>query len=773
MSSIPPPVRPWRAARGARPPLPGTYRAQRHLPALIALLCCLTLVLATPTGPAHADPDDPPGTYRNHVMDNLADAFSDPAIIRAKDGYWYAYATQTVMRKDNQGGPWESQYFMPITRSSDLVNWEYVGEVFGPDNHPSWRQFEGTYYWAPEVRYINGLYHLYYSAAGNGDNAIGLATAPTPAGPWTDVGAPVVNRNDAVTEIDPAVFVDTDGQKYLYYGSFRNGGIVAVRLSADGRTAEGPATRVVAPSRGEAPYIVKRDGFYYLFYSGLGCCEREKGAYPVFVGRSTSPMGPFVDAEGVGLNDLHPGGTIVNSPNGNKWVATGHSANVVDKSGQDWILVNGFDRTTPEWGGRPTLMDRLDWIDGWPTVRAGAWSSEERETAPVGAWSVGTGFEDGLGAFHRAGAGQWMTSRDQAAGRYVRSAGRAPEPLFLVTDTVVADDVRVEADLRLRGEEGRTGLVIGWTDAANHVVAWLDRTDGLVVEVTENGTVTQRKAATVHADADLTTWHAVTAQVRDGQALVELSQAMLGTPLATVELEVPTLRTAGGVAATHGAGEADNVGVTELYTPVTEKQPDPEVGPLLPAYSEEFDDDELTGWEWFGPADGEVVDGTYVWPTQNAAFNGNPTMASALLRDAPEGTYTVEAKLHLPITDAAVARAQAGIIAFRSPADSIHLAPSRVGLSRQVLLWIGRDNDAWPEMQMGPSADTMWLRLRHTVNPDNGEHQYQVATSRDGENYIWGGIWTMPAGENPRIGMVSLGGEGLTATFHHVRFYGA
>src|SRR5690606_34610375 len=130
--------------------------------------------------------------------------------------------TSTVLTRENQdqGGP---TYYMPIGRSPDLVHWEYVGTVFNEENHPTWKPFPQTGYWAPDVRYIDGTYYLYYSLAGGGDAAIGLATAPTPTGPWTDSGGPVVDfvPDDEVMEIDPALFVDRDGTKYLYYGSFR------------------------------------------------------------------------------------------------------------------------------------------------------------------------------------------------------------------------------------------------------------------------------------------------------------------------------------------------------------------------------------------------------------------------------------------------------------------------------------------------------------------------------------------------------------------------
>lgn len=740
----------------------------------VATATVLSLLAAGP--PVAADPGDAPGTYENHVMDDLADAFSDPSIIQGKDGYWYAYATQTSLRKDNRGGPWDDQYFMPIMRSLDLVDWEYVGEVFGRDNHPEWRDFEKTYYWAPDVRYIDGLYYLYYAAAGGGGprNQIGLATAPTPAGPWTDIGRPVIEEDDGANQIDPALFVDDDGTKYLYYGSFKDAGVRAVELNADGTAPVGDSVQVVGSRQGEAPYVVKRDGFYYLFYSGLGCCEREKGGYPVFVGRSDSPLGPFTDRDGDSLTGLYPGGTIVNSPNGNRWVASGHSANVVDHSGQEWILVNGFDRFEEDltWGGRPTLMDRLDWIDGWPTVNAGAWSSDGPQTAPVGAWDAGSRFEDGLGGFTTAGPGRWTTGEDDLSGGFAAGGANSPTPSFLLPEDGPSGDVRLEADVRVADDRGRAGLVLGYQDPRNNAVAWIDGSGLLAVEVKRHGRIVERVASQAYEGLDLSAWHSLTAVIDGGAAHVELSASLLGMPLAELDVEVPDW-TPGGAASTRGAAQVDNLGATALYEPVTERIADPEVGDLL--FGEEFDDADLAGWEWFGAPDGRVQDGSYVWPTQDADLSGKGAMASALLHDAPEGTYTVEAKLHLPISEDPATdesqRPQAGLVAFQTPSSSIHLAPVRNGPSGQVLLWIGRDRNPWPEMQVGTAADDLWLRLRHTVDPDTGEHLFQAATSRDGADYTWGGVWHLPEGADPQIGLVSMAGEGLTATFDYVRFY--
>ncbi|HEY8456816.1 MAG TPA: family 43 glycosylhydrolase [Actinopolymorphaceae bacterium] len=717
-------------------------------------------------------------TYTNPIMSEFADAFSDPGVIRAKDGYWYAYATTTVMTHENQdaGGP---PYYMPIGRSADLVHWEFVGTVFSEENHPEWKPFPQTGYWAPDVRYVDGKYFLYYSLAGGGDAAIGLATAPTPAGPWTDIGRPVVDfvPDNEVMEIDPALFVDTDGTKYLYYGSFRRGGMHVVRLSDDGTRAVGPSTQVVAGDRGEAAWVVKRDGYYYLFYSGYGCCAEDKGGYPVFVGRATSPMGPFVDAEGVPLTAPAPGGTIVNATTGGSLVATGHNAIAVDRSGQDWYFSNGNSRFD-HWGGRPTVMDRLDWIDGWPTVRAGRWTSDTPQPAPAGTWDVGSTFNDGtLGEWRQSEGTVWRLRDDPDSGGYVATVGGGPRPVMLLSRKAGPANYRAEADLRVRGQ-GAAGLVVGYQDKDNHAIAWLDpASQSLQVEITVGGKVVRTESRRLHEGFSYETWHAVTAEVRGRQASFEVSAAMEGSPLASLRVKLPAAlagKAPVGVASRGGTGEADNVGTTALYKPVKKKVPDPKVGRLLPSYGDEFDDADLdAGWTWVGEPSGGLVDGSYVWPIQDADFS-QPEHASVLLRDAPEGVYTVETKLTLPLGTGPRGYERAGLVAWVDRVNSLHVAPVSTGATRQAFLWVGPDASPWPHaIQLGPSADTLWLRMRHTIHPQTGEHLFRAATSRDGKHWIWGAVWHLPSDAGPpRIGLVSMGGEGATATFEYFRVYG-
>src|SRR5690606_38934114 len=283
-----------------------------------------------------------------------------------------------------------------------------------------------------------------------------------------------------------------------------------------------------------------------------------------------------------------PGGTLVNATTGSSLVGTGHNATAVDRSGQDWFFSNANSRFD-NWGGRPTVMDRLDWIDGWPTVRAGQWTSDTPQPAPVGTWDVGSTFNDGdLDGWVTVGTGAWGLARERDAGGFVRSRSAAPHSLLLVSEEATAADYRAEADLRVRGM-GRAGLVVGYEDHRNYVVAWLDPSrHALVVDVVVDGEVVRSASDRLHAGFRFDTWHAVTAEVRGSWATFEVSAAMEGSPLAEVSVEVPERLGKPfpvGVAAQGRGAEADNVGVTALYEPVTAKVPDPTVGALLPEFS--------------------------------------------------------------------------------------------------------------------------------------------------------------------------------------------
>ncbi|RYY15690.1 MAG: glycoside hydrolase, partial [Cytophagaceae bacterium] len=153
--------------------------------------------------------------------------FPDPSVLRAPDGYYYAYATQTK----RAGRIFNFQ----AARSLDLVAWEYLGEVF-PDK-PAWAA-SSQRFWAPDVsRHPDGRYLLYYSAQPNDPAAglcLGVAVAERPEGPFRDSGQPLLAGGPGFENIDPMRFVDpVTGQQLLFWGS--GFGPLRVReLAADG-----------------------------------------------------------------------------------------------------------------------------------------------------------------------------------------------------------------------------------------------------------------------------------------------------------------------------------------------------------------------------------------------------------------------------------------------------------------------------------------------------------------------------------------------------------
>lgn len=306
----------------------------------------------------------PPATFANPVIDS---DFPDPAILRAKDGFYYAYATQT-----ERGGKWIN---LQAARSRDLVRWELLGDALPVK--PGWASRTQDF-WAPHVAEHGGRYYLYYSAKPDealADDRKGLclavATAERPEGPFADMGRPLL-CGPGFVNIDPMSWDDpATGKRLLYWGS----GFEPIKvreLAADRMSfAPGSATVDLVRADGKLDYhklvegawTVRRGGFYYLFYSGDNCCG--KGIhYAAMVARSRSATGPF---------ELRPVPILARD---SKWVGPGHNSVIGDGRGDSWIVYHAVDSARPR--SKPSdeantrrvmLIDRLVWKDGWPAVR--------------------------------------------------------------------------------------------------------------------------------------------------------------------------------------------------------------------------------------------------------------------------------------------------------------------------------------------------------------------------------------------------------------------
>lgn len=296
-------------------------------------------------------------TYINPIINFSA---PDPSVIRANDGYFYLYSTETTKN-------------VPIYRSKDLVNWVYMGTAFTAKTRPSWEPMSGRAIWAPEIRYFNGKYVLYYSWAiwGKPDEChIGVATADSPLGPFTDHGCVINGKEIGVRNSIDQYYIEENGKKYMFWGSFN--GIYATELTDDGfavkKKADGTPTllKKVCNSRFEATNIYKKGDYYYLFVSIGSCCDGLNSSYRVGVGRSKDLLGPYVDDKG---GDMLDGNFKLVVNKNNTWVGPGHNSILIqDDAGTEWMIYHGYKVATVD-EGRVVLLDRLQWSsDGWPYI---------------------------------------------------------------------------------------------------------------------------------------------------------------------------------------------------------------------------------------------------------------------------------------------------------------------------------------------------------------------------------------------------------------------
>lgn len=305
----------------------------------------------------------PERTYVNPVIDR---DFADPAVLRAPDGWFYAYATQS----ESNGRMLNIQ----VARSPDLVQWTLLGDAL-PDK-PRWAATTQDF-WAPHVVRDARLetYVMYYSAkpdAGKG-KCLAIATARAPAGPFADAGEPLV-CGEGIEHIDPMAFDDPpSGRRLLYWGS--GGKPIRVQELAPDRMHFLPGSAPIdvllpdasKPYRSlvEGAWVIFRHGTYYLFYSGDRCCTPEP-SYALMVARSNNPWGPFEEL-----------GTPIVARSA-AWLAPGHNSVIEDDEGDDWVL---YHATGDRARGRVMLLDRIVYRDGWPRV-PGDQPSNRAQDAP-------------------------------------------------------------------------------------------------------------------------------------------------------------------------------------------------------------------------------------------------------------------------------------------------------------------------------------------------------------------------------------------------------
>jgi arabinan endo-1,5-alpha-L-arabinosidase len=321
-------------------------------------------------------PEDPGCTGNIVDLESDVGHIHDPAIAKLDDTY-YLYSSS----------PLASFYTSP-----DLKTWTRAGQIF--DQLPPWVIEElpnPDHIGAPDIVYYRGAWILFYQShiGGTCNAGIGLATNVTldprdPQYEWIDHGlilrsTPLFENFDLIcgvddiwyNAIDPHLFLDYGRTPWLVFGSTL-GGLFLVELDSETlRPTQHPRDFVLLAAREilqadpiiEAPYIIRRGVYYYLFLSHNRCCQGADTKYKILVGRSLELAGPYVDRDGVPL--LEEGGTVLIEREGNL-IGTGH-ADVYREDGVDWLVHHAYD---PEREYESVLnIRRLVWDDaGWPAA---------------------------------------------------------------------------------------------------------------------------------------------------------------------------------------------------------------------------------------------------------------------------------------------------------------------------------------------------------------------------------------------------------------------
>jgi beta-xylosidase len=283
----------------------------------------------------------------NHTKeDNNIIQLADPTILYA-NGTYYLYGT---------GGSKHTDGFA-VNTSKDLKKW--TGAV-GANEGYAFKKGNGygtEKFWAPQVFKHNSKYYIAYAASEH----IGIATGDNPLGPFTQkVSNPI---SEETKQIDPFVFVDDNGKKYLYYVVVANGGnrIFVAELNDDMLSVKKETAKLCIEATDtwentnkdkwsvtEGPTVIKRNNLYYLLYSANHFKWTD---YAVGYAVSKSPFGPWQKYERNPI--IHKS---VTGQNG-----SGHGDLVKGKNNQ-WMYVFHTHYSSEKIAPRKTAIIRLNFI---------------------------------------------------------------------------------------------------------------------------------------------------------------------------------------------------------------------------------------------------------------------------------------------------------------------------------------------------------------------------------------------------------------------------
>lgn len=343
---------------------PMTSRRPRRAPVAAAVLAaCTALACLHASVRAQEEPrpaaglstrtwtaDNGNGTFTNPLF---YDEFSDPDLIRVGD--WF-YLTGTTMH---------AMPGLPVLRSRDLVNWEFLSYAadrldFGPAYRlEDGKNIYGRGIWAPSLRWRDGTFYIFSNVNGR---ATQIYSATDPRGPWT-------HREMKRSLHDLSVLFDDDGRAWVVWDHQR----MRIAQLTDDLTDIVPGTEKVLFAQdagmGEGAHFTKIGGKYYILsanYAGgfrMPAARADRVDGPYEVNRAISQGEDFGMAQGYRLKDNKTPATLTPPDPSARNANSLHQGGIVQTPAGEWW---GFSMMDFNSVGRLLSLAPVTWQDGWP-----------------------------------------------------------------------------------------------------------------------------------------------------------------------------------------------------------------------------------------------------------------------------------------------------------------------------------------------------------------------------------------------------------------------
>lgn len=319
------------------------------------------------------------------------------------DGLYWVYPTSSYN--------YEEQTYLDAFSSPDLINWTKHPNILTTSN-VSWAT---KAVWAPAPISRNGKYYIYFGANDIQEDdttaigGIGVAVSDSPDGPYIDaIGSPLIGEyHNGAQPIDQDVFIDDDGQAYIYYGGHSHANVALLNedMISIGTFPDGTQFKEITPTNYvEGAQMFKRNGTYYMMWSEGGWTGPD---YAVSYAMANSPLGPFERKAKILQQDLavatgsgHNG--VINVPDTDIWYIVYHRRPLGDDDGNHRQVA--YDRMYFNEDGsiaNIVMLVKDDFEDGntigWTTYDGG-WSVVDgqfkAETSDGGKALLNTNFTD-------------------------------------------------------------------------------------------------------------------------------------------------------------------------------------------------------------------------------------------------------------------------------------------------------------------------------------------------------------------------------------------